>query len=91
MQWAWKNENNRGHFPITFVNNDFNPAVTITPTSGVWATVTEMDATGDSTLYGDAFVTVQQVVPGNGQVTVEVWVDNVPVNINVRVTLFFAD
>ena len=90
MEWNRKNANGRGHFPVVFRNGDFNPPVSITPTSGVWATVTEMDATFGNPIYGDAFLTVQQVVLGNGEATVEIWVDNVPVNINVRVTLFVA-
>ena len=43
-------------------------------------------------ISGGAHVTVQQVVPSdNGNVIVRIWVDNVPVDILVQVTLFCLD
>lgn len=79
---------NRGHFDVTFQGTEFHPTVQITETTGVWASATEIDQTNDP-ISGGAHVTVQQVVPAkNNSATVRVWVDNVPVAIKVRVTLF---
>jgi hypothetical protein len=79
----------RGHFDVSFSGTDFNPHQSLNENSQVWATAAEVDPTGDP-ISGGAHVTVQQVVPANdSSVKVRVWVDNVPVNISVRVTLFF--
>ncbi len=55
----------------------------------VWASVTEIDATGARPIYGDAFLTISQIVPDpvHGIVTVGVWIDNVPDEINYQVTV----
>jgi hypothetical protein len=80
--------NQRGHFDFLFKNDEFfnspglqNPH--ITPSDFIVASATELDSTS-TPISGGAHVTVQQVVPGNDQVIVRVWVDNVPVGINVR-------
>ena len=56
----------------------------------LWASVCEYDPTGQNPLFGDAFLTVQQIVPepANGTVQVGVWIDNVPTDITFRVTVF---
>lgn len=78
--------NKRGHFDFLFGNDKFFPdpqGSKILPSDFVVASATELDSTG-TPISGGAHVTVQQVVPGNDQVIVRAWVDNVPVGINVR-------
>jgi hypothetical protein len=56
----------------------------------LWASVCEYDPTGQNPLFGDAYLTVQQIVPDpdNSNVQVGVWIDNVPQEITYRVTVF---
>jgi hypothetical protein len=87
--YVQKNEKFKGRYDVPFAGTDFNPNQALNENSQVWATATEVDATGDP-ISGGAHVTVQQVVPSNNNsVLVRVWVDAVPNQINVRVTLFF--
>ena len=89
MRFSTKTQINRGHFDIRFQNDDFFPDPAgshILPSTFVVASATELDSTG-TPISGGAHVTVQQVVPGNDQVIVRIWVDNVPVGINVRVSV----
>ncbi|OBA75037.1 hypothetical protein A5641_26145 [Mycobacterium sp. 1554424.7] len=74
----------RGHQRVTIRH----PA--IQNHTDLWASVCEMDATGQRPLFGGARLTVQQIVPDpdNSGVDVGVWIDNVPVDINYRVTVF---
>jgi hypothetical protein len=72
-----------GHVPCPISDSSFigHP--------NIWATVTEIDATGARPIYGDAFLTVSQVVPDpvHGNVNVAVWIDNVPGDISYQVTV----
>jgi hypothetical protein len=54
----------KGHFDVPFKGTDFNPNQALNENSQVWATATEVDATGDP-ISGGAHVTVQQVAPTN--------------------------
>ena len=86
MRFSSATQTFRPRFDFTFSNDQFfpNPAGSkILPTDFVVASATELDANG-TPISGGAHVTVQQVVPGNDQVIVRVWVDNVPVSIHVR-------
>jgi len=74
----------RGHQHVTITS----PA--LVGKEFLWASVCEYDATGQTPLFGDAYLTVQQVVPGPdaGVVEVGVWIDNASVDLNFRVTVF---
>lgn len=63
----------------------------VTPTSSCWATVCELNPTNLTPMYGGAFLTIEQVVPGNGEVTGRLFIDNVPNNIQNRVTVYHDD
>ncbi|WP_432030702.1 hypothetical protein [Streptomyces sp. 1222.5] len=65
----------------------FIPDGRIRKGSVVLASATEMDSTFSSPLFGGAHVTVQQITPADGSVRVRTWVDNVPVNINLRLQI----
>jgi hypothetical protein len=67
------------------------PLPGVTPTSSCWATVCEMDPSNQHPIYGDAYLTIEQVVPGNGEVNGALWIDNVPNNIQNRVTVYYDD
>jgi hypothetical protein len=90
-QSAQRTTTHRGRFDVTFHGSDFSPAIGINRSSRVWASATELH-NGVEPISGGAHVTVQQVVPSNnGNVIVRIWVDNVPVDILVQVTLFCLD
>ena len=61
------------------------------PNSACWATVCEMDPADQNPIYGDAYLTLAQVVPGSGVVTGSLWIDNVPNNIQTRITVYNDD
>jgi hypothetical protein len=63
----------------------------VKPSSTCWATVCELDPTTQTPIYGDAFLTVEQVVPGTDQVSGHVFIDNVPNNIHIRITVYSLD
>ncbi len=70
-------------------------AFTIEPFTLVWASATEMDASGQYPETSGAYITVMQVTPvpnsgGPGEIVAHVLVDNVPNNINIRITFFVA-
>lgn len=80
-------------FTAAFIKNGrgrldwFIPDSRIKKNSAVLASVTEMDGTFSNPLFGGAHVTVQQVTPADGSVRVRTWVDNVAVNINLRLQI----
>lgn len=88
--------NFRGHRDIRMSASAFqNPPITIEPFTLVWASATEMDASGQYPETSGAYITVMQVTPvpnsgGPGEIVAHVLVDNVPNNINIRITFFVA-
>lgn len=73
----------RGHFDVTFNDNR------LVQDGAMWAAASEWDGTFSRPIDGGAHVTIQQVVALSRQAIVRVWVDNVPVNINIVVSLYF--
>jgi len=55
--------------------------------SKVVASICEMTPTGGGPQRSGAHLMINEVVPENGRVAVKVWIDNVGVNINFRLTL----
>ena len=57
----------------------------------LWASISEYDATGQTPIMGDAYLSIQQVVPGpnnSGYVDIGVNIDNASEDLTYRVTVF---
>jgi hypothetical protein len=68
------------HQDYTFNDQDVSAG------SPAWASAAEVNAQTWNFVDGGAYITVQQVVVGNGFLTVRVWIDNVAISIPVKVT-----
>jgi hypothetical protein len=95
IAFAWEVQNFRGHRDVHMPASAFqNPSITIEPFTLVWASATELNATGQIPQPSGAYITVMQVTPlansSGGEIVAHVLVDNVPNNLNIRITFFVA-